>query len=509
MADIVLAALNSRYSHTAFGLRYLLANMEELQPRTAMLEYEIKTPLDQVIEGIAAHSPRIVGLSVYIWNANLALTLVKRLRKELPGVKIVLGGPEVSHEVEKQEICALADFVVMNEGDFVFPILCRQLLAGETPPQRVINGGSVDVRKLKLPYYLYTDEDIAHRVIYVEASRGCPFDCEFCLFSLNIPVRRFPLESILPAFQELLDRGVRHFKFMDRTFNLSIKYGIDILSFFLERYTPGLFLHFEMVPDRLPEELKDILSCFPKGSMQLEVGIQTFNEEVAERIKRRQDYAITAENILWLRSETGAYLHADLIAGLPGENLESFAHGFDRLLALGPQEIQLNILKRLRGTPIIRHDEQFGMKYNSKPPYDLIENRDIDAETVAALNRVSRFWDLYVNSGNYIETAPLIWKNAKSPFYAFHRFCEWIYKRWERTHAISIDDSAEALFLWLTDELGEPREETAQILWKDLCRTVSRNRPTFLRDYVSLEEMRHRRAKHLKGLQRQARHTDV
>lgn len=509
MADIVLAALNSRYSHTAFGLRYLLANLEELEPRAALLEFEIKTPLDQVVEAIAAHAPRIIGLSVYIWNAPLALSLVRMLREALPDAKIVLGGPEVSHEVEEQEICRLADYVVINEGDLVFPVLCRQLLAGETPPQRIINGGSVDVRKLKLPYYLYTDEDIAHRVIYVEASRGCPFDCEFCLFSLNIPVRRFPLETILPAFQVLLDRGVRHFKFMDRTFNLSIKYGIEILSFFLERYTPGLFLHFEMVPDRLPEELKDILSCFPKGSMQLEVGIQTFNEEVAERIKRRQDYEVTAENILWLRSETGAYLHADLIAGLPGEDLESFARGFDRLIALGPQEIQLNILKRLRGTPIIRHDEEFGMRYNPAPPYDLIENRDLDAATVASLNRVSRFWDLYVNSGNYIETAPLLWKNAASAFFAFQRFSEWVFARWDRTHAIAIDDSAEALFIWLTDELGYPRAEIAQTLWKDLCRTVSRNRPAFLRDYVSTEETRRSRAKHLKGLQRQARHSDT
>lgn len=509
MADIVLATLNARYSHASFGLRYLFANMADLQPKTAMLEFEIKTPIAKIVEAIRALAPRIVGIGVYIWNAEQSLALVHALRAEIPGIKIVLGGPEVSHEIEEQEICRLADYVITDEGDFAFPALCRQLLTGASPPDRIIRGGFIDVRELALPYAFYSDEDIAHRVIYVEASRGCPFTCEFCLSSLDVPVRRFSLDELLPAFQDLLDRGVRHFKFVDRTFNLSIKYSLELLSFFLARHQPGLFLHFEMIPDRLPPELREILACFPRGSLQFEVGIQTFDETVAARIKRRQDYAKTEENMRWLRHETGAHLHADLIAGLPGEGLPGFAQGFDRLLALEPQEIQVNVLKRLRGTPIVRHDAEFAMRYNSTAPYDLIENRDLDAKTVASLHRFGRFWDLYVNSGNYLETAPRVWRGAKSPFEAFHRFSEWLFARWDRAHAISIDQSAEALFFWLTKELGGSPQETAEALWRDLCRTVPRNRPAFLRGYVSLDESRQQRAVHIKGLQRQARRAGI
>lgn len=505
MADIVLATINARYSHASFGLRYLLANMGDLQSRAALVEFDLKTPIEVMAQSIAREAPVVLGLGVYIWNAAPSLALIKAVRNALPNTVIVLGGPEVSHEIDAQEICTRADYIITDEGDLAFPELCEELMAGRRPAPRVIPGGFVDVRKLHLPYGLYSDDDIRHRVIYVEASRGCPFTCEFCLSSLDVPVRRFPLERLLPAFDDLLARGVRHFKFVDRTFNLSIKYSLELLSFFLQRHEPGLFLHFEMIPDRLPPELREILTCFPSGSLQFEVGIQTFNEEVAARIKRRQDYARTEDNLRWLRAETGAHLHADLIAGLPGEDWASFARGFDRLLALGPQEIQVNVLKRLRGTPIVRHDELFAMHYNPEPPYDLIRNRDLSEEQVASLNRLARYWDLYVNSGNFQETAPLLWASQHSPFAAFHEFSEWLHTRWGRSHSIALDDSAESLFVWLTQRAADPAA-TAEILWRDLCRTVPRNRPAFLKPYIPLETVRVARAQHLgRGLARQAR----
>ena len=167
-----------------------------------------------------------------------------------------------------------------------------------------------------------------------------------------------------------------------------------------------------MVPDRLPAALREVIARFPPGALQFEVGVQTFNAEVAERIARRQDYERLEDNFRFLRGQTGVHIHADLIAGLPGESLESFAAGFDRLIALGPHEIQVGILKRLRGTPIVRHDAEWQMVYNPHPPYEILQNRLIDFATMQKLRRFARYWDLVGNSGNFVETTPLIWSNA-------------------------------------------------------------------------------------------------
>ena len=185
-------------------------------------------------------------------------------------------------------------------------------------------------------------------------------------------MRQVPLPALLDQLQRLLDRGVKQFKFVDRTFNLNVNVSRAILEFFLARYQQGHFFHFEMVPDRLPEALREIIAAFPPGALQFEVGIQTFNEEVGGLIKRRQNYDRLEENFHFLRGQTGVHIHADLIVGLPGETVESFGTGFDRLIALRPQEIQVGILKRLRGTPIVRHDTEWQMIYNPHPPYEIL-----------------------------------------------------------------------------------------------------------------------------------------
>ena len=284
---------------------------------------------------------------------------------------------------------------------------CRA--GGRRSVPKIIPAELPDFSQIVLPYDLYTDDDIAHRIIYVEASRGCPFTCEFCLSSLDIPVRQVPLPALLEQLQRLLDRGVKQFKFVDRTFNLNVDISKAILEFFLERCQPGHFFHFEMIPDRLPEALREVIAKFPPGALQFEVGVQTFNEEVGAAIKRRQNYERLEDNFRFLRSQTGVHIHADLIAGLPGETLESFAAGFDRLIALGPQEIQVGILKRLRGTPIVRHDAEWQMIYNPHPPYEILQNQLIDFAAMQRLRRFARYWDLVGNSGNFVESTPLIW----------------------------------------------------------------------------------------------------
>ena len=472
MPDILLTTLNARYAHAAFGLRYLMANLDDLEHRAAVLEFDIsRRPVD-VLDAILAQQPRIVGLGVYIWNVVPATELAAMLKRLRPDITLVVGGPEVSFETEQQEICRLADYVITGEADLAFAQLCRALLAGKRPAGRIIaaplprfDGPGA----LHLPYHLYSDQDIAHRVIYVEASRGCPFSCEFCLSSLDIPVRGVPLEPFLAVMQSLLDRGARMFKFVDRTFNLNIATAGAILQFFLERWRDGMFLHLEMIPDRLPDELRELVARFPPGGLQFEVGIQTFNPEVAARISRRQDNAKAEENLRFLRQHTGVHIHADLIAGLPGEDIQSFAAGFDRLVKLDVQEIQVGILKRLRGAPIARHDQQWSMIYSPHPPYEVLETKLIDFAAMQRLRRFARYWDLVCNSGNFPATAALL-KEGPSPFRSFMRLGEWLYEQTGQTHGIARWRLAELLGTYLTSAGGYNAATVAAAISQDLER---------------------------------------
>lgn len=485
MADIVLTTLNAKYQHAAFGLRYLLANMGPLRERTRMLEFGVQQLTAEMLDAVLQHDPAIVGVGVYIWNVEPATRLVAALKRVRPDVLVVLGGPEVSYETDDQEIVRWADYVVTGEADATFAHLCGDLIAGRRPAQKIVPGDLPRLEGLVLPYDLYSERDIAERVIYVEASRGCPFTCEFCLSSLDIPVRQAPLEPFLDALQDLLDRGARRFKFVDRTFNLNLRVSRRILEFFLERDRPDLFLHFEMIPDRLPAALRELIRKFRPGGLQFEVGIQTFNEEVSELISRRQDNRLVEENLHFLRQETGVHVHADLIVGLPGESLESFAAGFDRLVGLRPQEIQVGMLKRLRGTPIVRHDDAWQMVYSPHAPYEILQNKLIGFTTMQRLRRFARYWDLVANSGNFVETTPLLWSDG-SPFKEFLHFSDWLFEQQGRTHAISLIRLAELIFRYFTQVQQRPGEEIAPILWDDYRRGGRRDRPHFLRPY-SLE----------------------
>ncbi|MGO8931126.1 MAG: DUF4080 domain-containing protein [Limisphaerales bacterium] len=544
MADIVLTTLNAKYIHAAFGLRYLLANLGPMRAGASIAEFDInQRPLD-IAEALLARNPRIIGLGIYIWNVAPATEIVVTLKRLRPDVTVILGGPEVSYEAETQPIVQLADYVIAGEADLAFAEVCRQLLSGERPAAKIIPAGLPEFSKLALPYDLYDDEDIAHRIIYVEASRGCPFSCEFCLSSLDIPVRQAPLPELLGRLQRLLDRGVRQFKFVDRTFNLNVNTSRMILEFLLERYRPGFFFHFEMVPDRLPEALREVIVRFPPGALQFEVGVQTFNAEVAEMIHRRQDYKRLEDNLRFLRGQTGVHIHADLIAGLPGESLASYAAGFDRLIALRPHEIQVGMLKRLRGTPIIRHDAEWQMVYNPHPPYELLQNRLIDFPTMQKLRRFARYWDLVGNSGNFVEATPLIWSKAGpasrlsptlprvsaedvaptdsrtltdagaggtpallSPFAEFMRWSEWLHGRVGRTDSIALVRLMELLFEYLTTERSLDPAQTAAMLWCDYRRGGRRDRPAFLKGFLPPETPRPALARARPGVpKRQARH---
>jgi hypothetical protein len=353
-------------------------------------------------------------------------------------------------------------------------------LSGAAPrnPPRFIDAAPVDLARLRPAYHYYTDEDLTRKLVYVESSRGCPYHCAFCMGSAEcaVPVRHFPLEPFLAQMETLINRGARTFKFLDRTFNFDISRALAIMEFFLkhieaqaalERPAPvapnratvaqqrpaqaaqqrpavalqrpaparsslprhPLCVHFEMVPGRFPPELLAVLRRFPPGSLRLEVGIQTLNPHTAALINRPGDSDTALATLRSLSGETNAIIHADLIAGLPGEDYDSFAIGFDKLwLALsgcaasGPRvEIQLGILKLLPGAAIVRHTAAHGMRYAAEPPYEALSTAALPRAALDRIKNFARFWELIMNRNSFPDITARLFPPGVP---VFHRFME-------------------------------------------------------------------------------------
>ena len=437
MSGIILTTINARYVHAALGLRYLRANMGELRDQTRIREFVLGDRPADIAEKLLADAPQLIGFGVYIWNVEETTRLIAIIKRVAPEVVIVVGGPEVSYETDEQRICALADYVVTGWGDVTFPKLCAGIMAGQPPQQKVHAGVQPKMADIALPYAEYSDEDIARRFIYVEASRGCPFKCEFCLSALDKTAWPFEQARFLAELKSLYDRGARHFRFVDRTFNLKVAASLAILDFFLERLSDDLFIHFELIPDHLPEKLKAAILRFPQGRLHFEVGIQTWDEAVQARISRKQDNVLAEANLRWLREESPALIHVDLIAGLPGEDLATFGRGFDRLHALKPHEIQVGILKRLRGAPIDRHTAGHAMRYSPDTPYVVLPTDALSFNDVQRIVRFARYWDLIGNSGRFHRALPLLLADA--PFARFMQFTDWLYGRTAKTHEFALE----------------------------------------------------------------------
>ena len=476
---IILSTLNARYIHASLGLRYLLANMGELRPLTQLLEFIINSRPIDIVESLLENNPKIIGLGVYIWNAEETLQVVKLLKQISPETIIILGGPEVTYETQQQEIVTLADYVITGQADITFKKTCEGILDNKKPLEKIIKAEHFKLNEIALPYDEYTDEDIKNRVIYVEASRGCPFKCEFCLSSLDKTVYPFDLDLFLAEMQKLFDRGVRSFKFIDRTFNLKIATSIKIMEFFLEKMqSDKVYLHFELIPDHLPEKLKSVMQRFPEDSLQFEIGIQSLNPEIQDIISRKQDDTKVHNNLNWIRQETNAHIHADLIIGLPGETQESFALGFNQLVAMNPHEIQVGVLKRLRGTPIIRHTNEYDMRYSPSAPYEILSNNIISFSTMQMLKRFARYWDMIANSGRFKHSKPLLL--GEIPFENFLSLSNWLHAETDQTHKIALPRLFNLLFKFMTIELKLSEDKTIEYLMKDYQSSGIKGHPKFM-----------------------------
>ncbi|WP_392565444.1 DUF4080 domain-containing protein [Utexia brackfieldae] len=505
--NIILTTINARYAHTSLGLRYLYANLQEHQAYTTICEYTLEQRPIDIVEQLLAQKPTVIGLGVYIWNIQQSTEVVSLLKAIRPDLIIILGGPEVSHEQHLNPIVQTADYVITGWGEASLPTLLSAIKQGQIPTEKIINGIRLPLSDIAFPYDYYTDTDLKQRILYVEASRGCPFKCEFCLSSIDDGAKMFNIADFMLELEKLYQRGARAFKFVDRTFNLKIEHSKKILVFFLNKLKlfpeEPIFAHFEVIPDFLPDELKTLIKQFPPGALQLEIGIQTLNTEVQKNISRRTHLGRAKQNIMWLSTQTGAHLHVDLIAALPGEDLTSFAKGFNELWTWHPQEIQLGILKRLKGTPIGRHIAEYQYVYDNNPPFSVLQNRDISFSDMQKLTRLTRFWDLIVNSGRFPHAVPLLLRDK--PFENMWAFSEWLFGTIKQTHQIALTKLTEYLFNWL---MQQPISaiDVLQAVSADFGQMGIQGWPHYLGPAPADWRVKINQTKHSQGITRQKRH---
>lgn len=467
--DILLIAVNARYSHSAFAARSLQANLGPLAASARILETDLDiTPL-QLASRIIEARPRVAGFSVYLWNVRLVEAAVRILRAVAPDLRLIAGGPELTAGYPQ---ASLFDALVIGEGETAFRTFCEKHLSPPSalrPPPFVLRPSPEDPSRLILPYSLYTDADLARRTVYVEASRGCPYTCAYCT-SADTGLRLFPLERLLPAFDTLWQRGLRRFKFLDRSFNAPASHASALLDFFLARATPDMRLHLEINPDHLHDSVSARLAAFPAGTLHLEAGLQTLNPQVAAVIGRSADTAGTLANLRFLTRQTGATVHADLIFGLPGEDEPSFIRGFNTLFAeCDPPEVQVNLLKGLPGTRLVSDAARFGLVFNPEPPYELLRSDVMPFDALIRLQRFARGWELVHNRGRFPHTVRAFHAANQPDLYsAYARLAERIHTEEGKLFALSMPRLASHLRTELTASCGVGTAEADRLLAADL-----------------------------------------
>ncbi|ASY51931.1 DUF4080 domain-containing protein [Clostridium perfringens] len=405
---ILLTAINSKYIHSNLAVRYLKAFTKDLDFQGDIKEFSINDRVENILEGIIEEKPDVVAFSCYIWNMEFVNRLAELIKLVDPNIEILYGGPEVSYEGKEFLENHEGEYVIVGEGEKTFrEFVLYKLGEGKIEDIKGLNykrDGKVfenpkrpemDMNELVFPYTY--EEDINNKIVYYEASRGCPFKCKYCLSSVMHGVRFLDVERVKKELKYFMERGLKLVKFVDRTFNCNREYTVELLKYLSEQDTETRF-HFEVAADLLTEEQIEILNNAPKGRFQLEVGVQTTNNEVLHNINRYITYENIKEKVLKVASGKNVMQHLDLIAGLPGEDLESFKKSFNDVHAIRPDEIQLGFLKLLKGSSMREEAEKWGIVYSPYAPYEIIRSKDISYEELLLLKKVEAMVDKYYNS---------------------------------------------------------------------------------------------------------------
>ncbi|MBF0647824.1 B12-binding domain-containing radical SAM protein [Dysgonomonas sp. GY75] len=412
----ILTTFNAKYIHTSLALRWLyVANKDRFD--ISFKEYTIKEQVGKVARELLDSDSDVIGISVYIWNVEQTRELISLLKAEKPELIIILGGPEVMYEPDFFLHNWNIDYVIGGEGEFVLGELLTAIEAGDADEIKGVSSRGhiskvivqADLEKLASlpsPYMLEEDrEDMKNRMVYFETSRGCPYQCQYCLSSLEKGVRYYPKEYILENLGYMIDNGAKQIKFLDRTFNLNKEHTHTVFDFLIKNYRPKLSCQFEVYADLLKDETIDYLNTnLSKKFFRFEIGIQSTYEPTNIAVRRRQDFPLLARNVKKIMDGGKIDLHLDLIAGLPYETLERFIKSFNDVFSLGAKEVQLGFLKMLRGTNLRKQAAQYGYKYDEQAPYEIECNADISSQELDRIHEAEHALEKFWNSGRFPRT---------------------------------------------------------------------------------------------------------
>ncbi len=435
---IILAALNARYIHSNLAIRYLKASASEYD--IDILEYTINENILNISIDIISQKPDIVGFSCYIWNIENTLKVCETLHEMDKNIKIILGGPEVSYDtVEFIKSHPYVDYIIKGEGEEVFKELLDSFKSGNYKPFN-INGvvfrdedqfygdaGMNVIKDLNTVPFPYKD-GIPDKIIYYEATRGCPFNCSYCLSSTIKGIRYLDIKRVKRELSYFIDNGVKLVKFVDRTFNANKKFAMEIWEYLIENSKNTSF-HFEIAADIMDDDEIELLKKAPPGLFQLEIGVQTTNEKILKNINRIMDFNKVKGNVQKIEEKGNIHCHLDLIAGLPGENLNSFRKSFDMCMEIRPQVLQLGFLKVLKGSPICIDKERYGIHNISYPPYQVLYTNDISLQEMVELLELEEVFETYYNSGIFSITMNYILDSTDSTYSFFMDFCSYLRER--------------------------------------------------------------------------------
>lgn len=413
---VVLTTLNAKYIHTSLALRWLyVANRDRFN--LSFQEYVIKEDIANIAKELLATGADVIGVSISIWNVVKSEALIRLLKQQKPEIIVIAGGPEVSYEPAYFIHNWPVDYIISGEGEFVLGELLSAIEVGTDSEIESVSSkkfisnvqAKADIEwlvTLSSPYLLEEDHaDRKNRLVYFETSRGCPYQCQYCLSSLETGVRYFPQSYIEQNLGDLITNGVRQIKFLDRTFNLNKKHTRSVFDFLISKHQPGLSCQFEIYADLLDDEMIAYLNDqLPPHYFRFEIGIQSTYQPTNTAVKRKQDFNLLSGNIRKIMTGGKIDLHLDLIAGLPCETFDRFRQSFNDVFRLMAKEVQLGFLKLLRGTTLRRDVDLYGYVYEQQAPYEIRSNNDISAEELERIHDVEHALEKYWNSGKFAQT---------------------------------------------------------------------------------------------------------